>query len=135
MIDNEIITIDIEKYAKALNNLIGVDSAYLKGDKDVDAIVEIIAMAKKMERIINCQKAEIERLEEEITNEKRNIKFKTGDYAKIVSNHSGHQFEIGTIVKLEKGDGDYKAFANNDYWWVIDVDLMKIDNSTELPNN
>lgn len=62
MIDNEIITIDIEKYAKALNNLIGVDNAYLKGDKDVDAIVEIIVMAKKMEGIINRQKAEIEKL-------------------------------------------------------------------------
>lgn len=64
MTDNEIITIDIEKYAKALNNLIGVDNAYLKGDKDVDAIVEIIVMAKKMEGIINRQKAELDDLRE-----------------------------------------------------------------------
>lgn len=65
MTDNEIITVDIEKYAKALNNLIGVDSAYFKGDKDVDTIVEIIVMAKKMEGIINRQKAEIERLKKQ----------------------------------------------------------------------
>ena len=59
MTDNEIIKVDIKKYAEALNNLIGVDSAYLKGDNDVDAIVEIITLAKKMENTINRQKAEI----------------------------------------------------------------------------
>ena len=42
-------TINIEKYAEALNNLIGVDSAYVQGDKDVDAIVEVIVAAKKLE--------------------------------------------------------------------------------------
>jgi hypothetical protein len=42
-------TINIEKYAHALNNLIGVDSAYMAGDKDVDAIVEVIVAAKKLE--------------------------------------------------------------------------------------
>lgn len=42
-------TINIEKYANALNNLIGIDSAYLRGDKDVDAIVELIVVAKKLE--------------------------------------------------------------------------------------
>ena len=62
MADNEIITVNIEKYAEALNNLIGVDSAYFNGDKDVDAIIEIITIAKKMEGIINRQNAEIERL-------------------------------------------------------------------------
>lgn len=42
-------TINIEKYAKALNNLLGIDSAYLAGDKDVEAIVEVIVAAKKFE--------------------------------------------------------------------------------------
>ena len=65
MNDNEIITIDIAKYAEALNRLIGADSAYFSGDKDVDAIVEVITLAKKMENIINRQKADIERLEKE----------------------------------------------------------------------
>ena len=63
MTDNEIIPINIEKYAEALNNLIGADSAYFGGDKDVDAVVEIITLAKRMENIINRQKAEIERLQ------------------------------------------------------------------------
>lgn len=57
-------TIDIEKYAEALNNLIGVDSAYLKGDKDVDAIVEVITLAKKFEGIISQQYSEIVRLKD-----------------------------------------------------------------------
>jgi exonuclease III len=60
--DEQIVPIDIEKYAEALNNLIGADSAYFKGDKDVDAIVELIVLAKKMERITNRQKAEKEAL-------------------------------------------------------------------------
>lgn len=47
----------------ALNNLIGVDCAYFAGDKDVDAIVEIITLAKRMENTINRQTAEIERLQ------------------------------------------------------------------------
>ena len=42
-------TINTEKYTEALNNLIGVDSAYMSGDKDVDAIVELIVAAKKLE--------------------------------------------------------------------------------------
>ena len=51
-------TINIEKYAEALNNLIGVDSAYMTGDKDVDAIVEVIVAAKKLENRVKELKAE-----------------------------------------------------------------------------
>lgn len=104
--------------------------------------------------LINRQKAEIERLQavnadmteslrlaaeankdmqaeiEVLHRGKLNIKFKTGDYAKIADNKSGHEFEIGTIVKLEKHDDDYKAFANDTYWWVTDNDLAEIDNDT-----
>lgn len=75
MADAEIIKIDIEKYAEALNNLIGVDSAYFKGDKDVDAIVEVITLAKKYENIINRQKTEIERLQAEIKKLKRDMSY------------------------------------------------------------
>ena len=64
MTDAEIIKVDVEKYGKALNNLIGVDSAYFNGDKDVDAIVEVITLAKKYENIINRQKTAIERFKE-----------------------------------------------------------------------
>lgn len=55
-------TINIEKYAEALNNLIGVDSAYLNGDKDVDAIVELIVAAKRLENRVKELEAENERL-------------------------------------------------------------------------
>lgn len=55
-------TIDIEKYAQALNELIGIDSAYMAGDKNVDAIVEIIVAAKKLERRVNELTEENERL-------------------------------------------------------------------------
>lgn len=51
-------TINIEKYAEALNNLIGVDSAYFQGDKDVDAIVEVIVVAKKLENRVKELEAE-----------------------------------------------------------------------------
>ncbi len=43
-------TINIEKYANALNNLVGMDIGYL-GDRDenVNAIVEVIVVAKKLD--------------------------------------------------------------------------------------
>ena len=59
-------TINIEKYAEALNNLIGVDSAYMAGDKDVDAIVEVIVAAKKLENKIKALTEENERLRTDI---------------------------------------------------------------------
>lgn len=52
-----------------------------------------------------------------------NVKFKTGDYARIVDRKNGHEFEIGTIVRLEKFETDYKAHADGDYWWVLDDEL------------
>lgn len=95
---------------------------------------------KVIEDEYNRQKETIEQLQtalfkcgEELaemqkTEGKANVKFKTGDSAKIVDNNSGHQFEIGTIVMLEKHKGNYKAYANGDYWWVTDYDLAEIDN-------
>lgn len=98
----------------------------------------------ELKSFINYQKAEIERLQaekyetvkeyEELKKGKYNIKFKTGDYAKIVNNESGHQFKIGSIVILEKQNEDYKAFDSNDFWWVIDDDLEGIDDNTKIPN-
>lgn len=76
--------------------------------------------------LIKRQKAMIKRLGKG----KKNIKFETGDYAKIANNKAGHEFELGTIVKLEKHDEDYKAFANGEYWWVTDDDLVEVDNDT-----
>lgn len=42
-------TINIEKYVEALNNILGADSAYFKGDSDVDALVELINMVAQLE--------------------------------------------------------------------------------------
>ena len=61
---------------------------------------------------------------------RKNFKFETGDLAKIAANKSGHSFEFGTIVKLEKCAEDYKAYANDDFWWVTDDDLVEVDNDT-----
>ena len=44
-------TINIEKYAEALNNLVGMDIGYLgDSDENVNAIVEVINAAKVLER-------------------------------------------------------------------------------------
>lgn len=45
-------TINIEKYINALNNLLGSDNAYYAGDPDVDAIMEVIMLVKKLENIV-----------------------------------------------------------------------------------
>lgn len=42
-------TINLEKYVGALNNIIGMDYAYYIGDPDIDAIVELITLAKKLD--------------------------------------------------------------------------------------
>ena len=39
---------NIEKYIEALNNLIGTDCMYYQGDKDVEAILEVIVAAKEL---------------------------------------------------------------------------------------
>lgn len=53
-------TINIEKYAEALNNLVGMDIGYLgESDKDVNAIVEVIRAAKALENRVKELEAEI----------------------------------------------------------------------------
>lgn len=72
-------------------------------------------------------------LSEEIWDEtlrpRKNIKFETGDIAKIVGNTTEHGFEIGTIVRLEKCKIDYKAFVGDKFWWVVDDDLEPIEDA------
>lgn len=58
-------------------------------------------------------------------------KFKSGDKVKIVEKHFGHQFEIGTIVTLDKGENgvdDYVAenIDSGECWWVCDSELELI---------
>ena len=58
-------TINIEKYINALNNLLGSDNAYYAGDPDVDAIVEVIMAAKKLENKVKELTEENEKLKAE----------------------------------------------------------------------
>lgn len=52
-------TINIEKYAEALNELIGIDSTYLgDSDKNVNTIIEVIVVAKKLEKRVKELEAE-----------------------------------------------------------------------------
>lgn len=52
-------TINIEKYAEALNALVGMDIAYLGGsDENVNAIVEVIVAAKALENRVKELEAE-----------------------------------------------------------------------------
>lgn len=58
--------INIEKYTNALNNLLGSDNAYYAGDLDVDAIVEVIMAAKKLENKVKELTEENEKLKAEL---------------------------------------------------------------------
>lgn len=58
----------------------------------------------------------------------KNIKFNTGDFARIVGNKCEQQFALGTIVQLEKHEIDYRATdVNGCYWWVVDDELEPAD--------
>ena len=63
--DDDIIAAKIGKYQDALSNLCGVEYAYMKGDPDVDAIVELIDIYVQQIQTIDEQNAEIERLRSE----------------------------------------------------------------------
>ena len=56
--DNEIVKFNVQKYIDALDKLIGADHAYYSGDPDVEAIIEIIKIAKDYETIIGRLQAE-----------------------------------------------------------------------------
>ena len=48
------------KYEEALNNLLGTDCAYFKGDKDVETIIELIMLANNLAEEVKKQKEDIE---------------------------------------------------------------------------
>ena len=88
-------TINIEKYAEALNDLIGVDSAYFQGDKNVDAIVEVIVAAKKLENRVKELEAEKDAL---IKNYAQCMK----DYAKEIFDDIEKEVEIQDSLLREE---------------------------------
>ena len=62
--------ISTEKYAEALNNLVGMDIGYLgDSDEDVNTIVELIKIAKLLEFKVDELAAENERLRKKTADE------------------------------------------------------------------
>ena len=77
-------TINIEKYAHALNELIGIDSAYLcDSDENVNAIIEVIVAAKKLENRVKELEAELDGLKTSII--KADEYLSEGDFAKGIT--------------------------------------------------
>lgn len=63
-------TINIEKYAEALNNLVGMDIGYLgDSDENVNAIVEVIRAAKALENRVKELEAENKKWQERLDRE------------------------------------------------------------------
>jgi len=55
--------------------------------------------------------------------------FKVKEKAKIIANHSNHEFEIGEIVTIRRkshGSDDYYATNKETGWWVVDSELEKV---------
>lgn len=90
-------TINIEKYAEALNNLIGVDSAYFQGDKDVNAVVELIVAAKKLEK-------RVKELEEEKDALIKNYAQCMKDYARDIFDELESMTEVHEYHDVEFGN-------------------------------
>lgn len=62
-------TINMEKYAEALNNLVGMDIGYLgDSDENVNAIVEVIVAAKALEDRVKELEAEKDTAIEDLKN-------------------------------------------------------------------
>lgn len=49
--------------------------------------------------------------------------YKVGDRVRVVAEKSGHGFEIGDVVTIEAGHGDYKCRSENDYWFLCDDEI------------
>lgn len=80
-------TINIEKYANALNELIGIDSAYLgDSDENVNAIIEVIVAAKKLENRVK-----------ELEKEKSNL-----EYTLLGVMHSVDKWLDGTELEMDE---------------------------------
>ena len=120
-------TINIEKYANALNNLIGVDSAYMAGDKSVDAIVELIVAAKKLENRVK-----------ELTEENGKLKAEDNKWRRLVEVLNQNNAELETELAqtydlLEETKADtvrkIQEFAHEEAWqmgcgWIVDLDSI-----------
>lgn len=57
------------------------------------------------------------------------MKVKNGDRVRIVENHSGHYFAIGTIVEIRStGKGNLSAWEPDHihFWWISKDDIVPV---------
>lgn len=76
----------------------------------------MVGVELTMERLTTQEKSKDERL---------NVKFNTGDFAKIINRNHGHGFKIGTIVKLKKCEIDYFATSEDGVSWLVMDDELE----------
>lgn len=74
------------------------------------------------------------------------LKFKTGELAKVIANSNNHQFDIGEEVVVERlyqnGEDNVNGFTvyicyhkdMSDYWYVKESDLESINNTQTMVN-
>lgn len=126
-------TIDVKKYANALNKLIGVDSAYMAGDKSVDAIVEVIVAAKKLENKVKELTDQLEQEQswansmidnlrddiKELTEENKRLKFYESGYALV--NKAYEELKTDIVRKMQE-----KIMAKSEYG-TINISPWQLD--------
>lgn len=97
MVDVDYISAKIGKYQNALSNLCGVDYAYMQGDPDVDAIIELIDIFVQQMQTIDEQNAKIEKLQDYINT-------KLGPTVDLISGYEGISWRAidEAIDNLEK---------------------------------
>lgn len=130
-------TIDIKKYANALNELIGIDSAYMAGDKSVDAIVEVIVAAKKLENKVKELTEQLEQEQswansmidnlrddiKELTEENKRLKFYESGYALV--NQAYEELKTDTVRKFAEYLRKHSFCCDPDNW--ISFDAIDVD--------
>lgn len=113
-------TINIEKYAEALNNLVGMDIGYLgNSDENVNAIVEAINMAIAFEKKIRKLTEENEMLLRVNAMQSVKIedaKIKTANKIREMAEERAHAFfdgtHIGHYIHMDNLDAIIKEVIN-----------------------
>jgi hypothetical protein len=116
-------TINIEKYANALNNLIGVDSAYMAGDKSVDAIVEVIVAAKKLENKVKELTEENKKLNKSMEKELLDSARIFDNYCRMINalRKEADQIKVETVRKMQN-----KIISQSEYG-TINISTWQLD--------
>jgi hypothetical protein len=120
---SKMVAINIGSVTLSKEDVLAIDDFINRQKAEIERLTEIIKSYDFRDRAVFGNEAFLEQKKRTALN----FKFETGDFAKIVDCRSGHNFDIGTIVKLEKCKSDYKAFAGGNWWWVTDEDLADVD--------